>query len=226
MEEIKKQRPITAKEFRCHGCNGTMRLLFIGMSGAGKTKRARSLADLLDFYHHDVDTLIAKDIGLDNVSQAGEWLGLPDASSEYRKKEEKYLALEEKYTNLEGLDCIPEGKNFVLDASGSVVYLSHATLQWLADNTLVVNIRVDDKKIDTLVKNFLRDKKPLIWQDKFSILPGERQEHALARCYTGLLAYRLPLYEKMAHVTIPFKEFYDKEGNEIIDVICRHLEST
>ena len=115
------------------------------------------------------------------------------------------------------------GKNLVFDTTGSVVHLEPTTTHWLRDYCLIVHLEVDASAIETLIERFFTHPKPVIWGDYFVPEDGERENETLQRCYPQLLKDRMKKYEALAHVNIPTLAFYDKNGDETLEIIKRNL---
>lgn len=207
-------------EFGHHVEKGTLRLAFVGMSNVGKSRRAEALARDCGFFHHNVDTHIAHDLGLKSVQEIGEWLGYPNTEG-YAQREKQYLDLEHKHTNLGTLDT--GGKNLVFDTTGSVVYLPDETIAWLRDNTLIVYLSVDDTDMEEMMERFFANIKPLVWGDKFSKKEGQQVGEAIRDSYPLLLQYRAEKYTTLSHLTISASLFWNASGQETLNIIKQNL---
>lgn len=211
---------LTPDEMEAHIAHGTFRLAFVGMSNAGKSYRSRILQSELDFYWYEVDVHIQSSLELEGMGDVSAWLGYP-TSPTYAERAKQYLAAEEKSTHLAQLDT--HGKNLVFDTTGSVIYLSSQTIQWLRGECLVVHIDVGEDSISELSNQYFAEPKPVLWGSLFNHSLGEDTMQALRRCYPDLLRYQLEEYRKIAHLTIPLKELYDKNADETLEAIKKHL---
>ncbi len=207
-------------EFDAHVNEGTLRLAFVGMSNVGKSQRALSLAQDCNFFHHNVDKRIAKDLGFNHVDEVGGWLGYPD-TPEYGEREKQYLDLEQTHTNLRTLDT--DGKNLVFDTTGSVVYHCEDILNWLRDNTLIVYLSIGEDDMEEMMERFFKNIKPLVWGDMFVKEEGQSVEDAIRASYPTLLQYRVGKYAELAHITIPATAFWDTNGMQVLDIIKQTL---
>lgn len=210
-------------ELDAHVRAGTFRLAFVGMSNAGKSYRSRVLQTELDFYWYEVDKAIQKDLGFSDMDSISTWMGLPTTET-YEARAAQYLAAEERCTHLAHLDT--GDKNLCFDTTGSVIYLSEETRNWLHDQCLIVNIDLDESAIEKMVERYLREPKPVQWGGLYQPEVGESEEETLRRCYPKLLADRLFKYRDLAHLSIPFSEFYDLSANETLEVIKSHLSDS
>ena len=211
---------LTPTEMDVHVKNGTFRLAFVGMSNAGKSYRSRILQNELDFYWYEVDGHIRVKLGIENVDEMNDWLGLP-SSETYQERSIAYLAAEEASTHLDYLDT--GGKNLVFDTTGSVIYLSNKAKNWLHNECLVVNIDVGEDSLKEMEERYLREPKPVIWGTIFEKHKQESEADALARCYPLLLKDRIEKYRDFAHLSIPFIELFNKNGEETLAVIKSKL---
>ncbi|MBC8465376.1 MAG: hypothetical protein H8D63_03350 [Parcubacteria group bacterium] len=207
-------------EFDTHVKSGTLRLAFVGMSNVGKSMRAKSLAQDCNFFHYNVDTHIADDLGFADVRAIGKWLGYPDGSG-YKEREKKYLELENLHTNLGILST--GGKSLVFDTTGSVVYLPDETTKWLKNNTLIVYLVIDKNNVEEMTERFFENIKPLIWGDMFVKEEGQSTEEAIRRSYPSLLHYRAEKYAGIAHLTIPADLFWNTNGIQVLDIVKQAL---
>ena len=217
------QEKLTKKEFLGHFLAGTLRLVFVGMSNTGKSRRAKELLRTLGFFMYSVDEYIAKELGMHNVGEVGEWLGHPDSDG-YVKREKEYLRLEDKYTRLESIEAIiPKEKNLVFDTTGSVAHLPQETRDWLSDNCLVIYLTLEESDMEKIINLFFRVMKPLIWGEYFQFCNGETRDNALRTCYPNLLAFRTEKYADMANISIRSKDLWDASAGVILDAILNCL---
>jgi shikimate kinase len=211
---------LTPDELTEHVRAGTFRLAFIGMSNAGKTYRSNVLRSELDFAWYHVDGAIGAVLGFSDIKEISDWMGLP-SSPDYTKREQEYLALENKYTRQSAMNT--DGKNLVFDTTGSVVHLEPETLSILHQNCLMVHLDVGDDSLEPLIKKFFAHPKPVAWCGHFATTPSETETSALKRCYPKLLAWRLAQYRELAHISVPAKEVYDTSAEETLACIASYL---
>lgn len=200
---------------------GTLRLAHIGMSNIGKTHRADDLTRERDFAMVSVDAEIEKCIEreLPEASIAGmaAWMGFP-YDARYAGHEARYLALEEAV--MRGVTPT-DGQNFVLDTTGSVIYLPSDVHTRLREEYLIVHIEASEARIATLVDRYFAHPKPVVWGDAYRLELGEEPMAALRRCYPDLLTHRLARYRALADVTVPSLAGTDRHftADEFIDAI-------
>lgn len=193
-----------------------MRLCLVGMSGVGKSFWAKRLA-ARGFVRHDCDgeigarlgTILTPEPGEEPVHALGRWMGMP-WSEGYAERELRYLALEERVTR-EALEASETEAASVIDATGSVIYLSEELRAELRERCRVVYLRTADERRDAMLRRYLEEPKPVVWAGAFRAREGERPEDALPRCYAELLAIRDARYRAMAHVTL---DGADLEGRD------------
>ncbi|HEY8427412.1 MAG TPA: shikimate kinase [Sandaracinaceae bacterium] len=182
-----------------------MRLCLVGMSGVGKSFWAKRLAER-GWVRHDCDGAIGARLaslapvapGEEPVHALGRWMGMP-WSEGYAEREARYLALEEEVTR-EALAHSRDGH--VIDATGSVIYLSESLRSELRASCRVVYLRTPHERREAMLRRYLEEPKPVVWAGAFVARPNERPQDALPRCYAELLAIRDARYRSMAHVTL------------------------
>lgn len=126
-----------------------MHLGFIGMSGAGKSYWGAQLADAGFTVLHCDDLIAARlrvELGqpLLTLNDVGDWMGLPYEDG-YRAHEETYLAHERAVmTEIAELLAHPDSnrRRFVVDMTGSAVYMPAALLAALRQHLVVVYFAV------------------------------------------------------------------------------------
>lgn len=190
------------------------------MSNGGKSYRSKVLRNELGFLWHNVDEQIRKALGLESVGEIATWMGYP-SSLQYAEREEKYLALENKFTKEASMRA--DGKNLVFDTTGSVSQLKQDTLDALSEHTLIVHLDVGDNSLQKMIGRFFKEPKPVAWGKYFTMRPSESEEEALLRCYPELLKARLTRYRALAHVNVSASEMHDKTGKETLEIIKRTL---
>ncbi len=181
------------------------------MSGSGKSYWSAKLAQQ-GFRHFDCDRLIASRLEAEltcsdgAVVSMGEWMGFPYQKG-YREREAKYLAYEKKVLR-EIFETIQSAgqpsSNIVIDTTGSVIYTGKKVFDQLRRHTTVVHLQIPAARHDQMLRAYLANPRPVLWQGKFVKKPAETIEAALARCYSELMAERERLYEQYAHVTIAY----------------------
>lgn len=187
-------------------------LCFVGMSNCGKSHWSGALADGLGFSLCSVDEEIERAIapeltrlGFAGIDGMAEWMGFP-SDDRFERNQARYLELEEEITS-GAVEALPEEShgrgNFVLDTTGSVVYLSKPTQALLRERYLVVHLEASDDMLGEMTDKYFEVPKPVVWGDCFDMCDGEEAEAALRRCYPRLLRQRRMRYADLAHISIP-----------------------
>lgn len=195
-------------------------LCFVGMSNCGKSHWAAQLERRLGFGMLSVDAEIERAIapelaaaGCTGIDGMAEWMGFP-SDARFAGNEATYLAHEEVVTAAAvagAAEVNGDRSNFVLDTTGSVVYLSQATLDELRARFLVVHLEASDDMLEAMTDNYFSTPKPVVWGDCYSRNGDEEPEDALRRCYPQLLRTRKERYHALAHVSIPAKFALDHD---------------
>jgi len=189
-----------------------MYLSLIGMSGCGKSHWSKEFADH-GFERFCCDDLIAEKLATvlarpdGSIMELGEWMGFP-YESHYKDREAKYLAYEIEVLK-EVLDSLEsekdnEGRNIIVDTTGSVIYTGDESLRRLRETTTIVHLETPPAVQESMLHKCLTNRRPVLWRGLFSQEPGETNDQALARCYPALLSAREQQYAKLAHVTVPY----------------------
>ncbi|QQS59413.1 hypothetical protein IPN35_00795 [Candidatus Peregrinibacteria bacterium] len=178
--------------------NQNLKIAFIGMSNIGKSFRTEQLQRLKNMQSSSIDNSIAEQMKKEGMAGMVEWMGYP-FEKKYKEAEKEYLELENKIT----IGRIPEGKNYVLDTTGSFVYLEPETISFVQENFLVVNLDCSEMMLRVMIEEFFLMPKTIIWGDFFEKQDGEREIDALRRCYPALLRDRIHRYRKLADINIP-----------------------
>ncbi len=187
-----------------------MRLALIGMSGAGKSTRSMRLANagFLRFCGDDriADKLTAE---LERPGEPpmalGEWMGFPD-EDHYDLRESRYLACEMAVMAeiLQTLEKNEPATDIVIDTTGSVIYTGEAMLQGVRRYATIVYLSTPPEVQANMLKTYVTNQRPVLWQGLFERYTGESRHDALARCYPLLLKTRERLYRQYADVTLDY----------------------
>ena len=182
-----------------------LKLSLIGMSGAGKSYWAQTLAGAgfrVISIDDRIEAKLATDLaagGYRGIGGVAAWMGWPDHPA-YRDREKQYLEFEVA-SMTEALDEIQtsESEGTVLDTTGSVAYTGEEICRRMQSLTTVVYLEATPTEEDLLIARYLSDPKPVLWGDQFVPLPGETARETVARCYPQLIAHRKQMYERYAH---------------------------
>ena len=190
---------LTRQEFAKRIENNTLHIAFIGMSNTGKSFRSNQLHNSKNFEYVHVDDEIEKELGLQSMKEMAEWMGYP-FDARYEKRGLEYLQLEAKHTVQKN---ISPNKKFVLDTTGSVIYLDSEIHEYLQKNFLCVSFDIQIEKVEEMKTLFFKEPKSVYWGDSFSQKKNEDNIDALKRCYPQLLEDRKKKYRELADVIIP-----------------------
>jgi shikimate kinase len=214
----------------------TLSLCFIGMSNCGKSHWSTQLERELGFrmvsVDEEIEDAIAPELaaaecsGIDGMAQ---WMGFP-SDERFKANEATYLGHEENLTAAAVATAAGAGgdpANFVLDSTGSVIYLSQATLEKMQSRFLVVHLEASDDMLEKMADNYFLTPKPVVWGDCYRQKDGEEPEDALRRSYPELLRTRRARYHALAHVTIPanFALNRDVSLNQLLNRIRASLDA-
>ena len=192
-------------------------LALIGMSGTGKSYWSSKLINQ-GFHSFCCDDLIEKKLEdflwLPNGKKLSmaEWMGHP-YEPQYIQAEQNYLEFEVEM--MESIcsflrEDVYQGKNVVVDTTGSFIYTGETLIGCLKEITTIVYLKAQLGSIKTMYETFLRDPKPVLWQGRFNKQPQESNQEALLRCYPELLRSRQREYERYADVVIDFETLHKR----------------
>jgi shikimate kinase len=191
-----------------------LRLALIGMSGSGKSHWAKNLAavgcptiscdDQIEFRLAPV----LRAGGYTGIKGVAAWMGWPDSPT-YAHRESEYLTaeiavLDETLSNLEN----DPDRNLVLDTSGSVIVTGNHILHRLRRQMTVVYLAASGDQVQLLIRRYLEEPKPVLWQGAFRPKPGETPRETVIRCYPLLIAARRRGYEALAHLSLPTSDLH------------------
>ncbi len=185
-----------------------LRLALIGMSGSGKSHWAKNLSALgcptvcCDDEIESRLSAVLKTSGHSGINGVAAWMGWPDSPS-YLEREARYLTEEIAVLDeiLSGLER-DRKRELVLDTTGSVIATGNHTLHRLRRQMTVVYLASSEEEVQLLIRRYLQDPKPVLWQGAFHPHPGETPQQTVVRCYPVLIAARRQSYEAIAHLTL------------------------
>jgi shikimate kinase len=211
---------ISRQDFDKKRAENSLKIAFIGMSNIGKSLRSKQLTEEKNFARYCVDEHIGLQLGLETELEMADWLGYPD-EPDFQKKQLQYLEAEASLTqNI----TIPTAQNFVLDTTGSVIYLSKDCHEFLRQNFLIIHLQTPDFMREKMLSKFFAEPKPLIWGNKFQKQENQSREDALKACYPELLSSRIKKYEALADISFtsfdpdpekPFSTFWNRLCSEL-----------
>lgn len=203
-----------------------MIISLIGLSGSGKTTLARNLADKHGFVCLSCDELIEEALEPELASAGGsgtgrlaKWLGQPFEKG-FSAHQERYIECEARSMHeiARAISEEGEGREFVIDTTGSFVYLPNITQAEIAGISTIVYLETPADDLKAMFEQYLKDPKPVIWGDMYRPRSGESQRESLGRCYRDLVELRQRRYAAIADVTIPYslKERLTLDSGEIL----------
>ncbi|MBP9838523.1 MAG: hypothetical protein KBC84_07390 [Proteobacteria bacterium] len=203
-----------------------MVITLIGFSGAGKSHLSKQFREELSWSTYDCDSLIEQrlkhsiDNGSSSVEKLAFWLGQPYTEN-FQEREDLLVKLEDEVTADAFLPENIKKENYVIDTSGSVIYVSPKTIKTLKENSTVVYLEFSETEIEMMYQQFLKIPKPIIWGGMFQPKDHETNDDALKRCYYELVAWRKQRYEQIADIRIPitFKERENLTATSILKAI-------
>ncbi|MGE3623623.1 MAG: hypothetical protein AB7H77_07125 [Bdellovibrionales bacterium] len=191
-----------------------MHITLIGMSNIGKSHWSKRLASQHGFERLHCDGLverklvdILRPLGISGIDGVAKWMGQP-YDPQYAETSARYLACEIAVMQdiLNRIDEAPEGKNFVIDTTGSVIYTGEMITRAMGDRTQMFYLQASPAHADKMFRRYIENPKPVIWDDVFMPLAGETPQDTLRRCYPVLLETRARRYERLAHTVIPYEQ--------------------
>ncbi len=189
-----------------------MSTVLIGMSGIGKSHWSKELQnqglerDCCDALIEEKLDEELKVLGYSGMQDMAKWMGQP-YDKQYHETSKKYLDLEQEVLE-EVLIKVerPHHPGFVIDTTGSVIYLGSGVLSRLSTVARVVYLETPETVKKEMFELYKADPKPVIWGSSFFKVNGETNMEALARCYPKLLAYRAGRYANLAHITLDYHQ--------------------
>lgn len=96
----------------------------------------------------------------------------------FKTNERSYLEIEEQVMSR---ITAGEESNFVLDTTGSVIYMPRKILTTLREQYLIVHFNASNKALDAMIDNYFKTPKPVVWGDVYGCEECEEPEQALRR---------------------------------------------
>ncbi|RPI73787.1 MAG: hypothetical protein EHM45_20260 [Desulfobacteraceae bacterium] len=210
-----------------------MRISLIGMTGTGKSYWSKRLAQA-GFKRFSCDDLIAQRLAAeinnynDSIKSLGEWMGRPH-EARYSERAARYLELENEMM-LEIIAFLKSDeshaeKNIVIDTTGSVIYTGPEILQGLKEQSVLTHLATPPEIQKQVMAYYLAKPGPVLWLDKFNMLPNESYQEAVTRCYPLLLQSREKTYREYAEISIDYYERRQPgfEINDFIQLLDREI---
>lgn len=190
-------------------------LIFIGMSGTGKSHWSRLLSQEFNIPLVSIDEEIGKDPrfielienipGDSNVDKLGRYFGMP-WEDQFPEKEQAFLEVEEKtmarYANKRG---------HIIDTGGSAIY-SAAPLAEMKENGIIVYLENSLSGPQLSLEDFKARPRPVCWKNMYQPEPKETHEDTYNRCYDELLKSRVEKYLEFADIILPEEQHRDAQN--------------
>ncbi len=207
-----------------------MIVTLVGISGSGKSFWSKKL-EKKGFIRICCDDLIEeklshelKKLGYTGIQDVAKWMGYP-YEHRYKKTSAKYLQYEIEVMRevIEKIKTASD-ENIVVDTTGSLIYTHADILNQLSQYSKMVYLHTPYRVKRQMFELFVRDPKPIIWGDAFSLQEGESPKEALARCYEKLLLFRTDKYKKLAEIIFDYHLLRHERFSEdlLLEVIERY----
>lgn len=198
---------LSSKEFLSRLDNKTLKLAFVGMSNIGKSYLTDRFAKSYGFKLTEVDKMIWKSLGFDDMEDFADWQGEPYEEG-YKEREAELIRLEGVATQ-KAINDSPEYS--LLDTTGSVIYVDPAILRTLKEQFYVVHIKAEPSDMERLKYDYFDNPKPLIWGRHFRTKPNLTDRENIFESYPRLLMSRAKEYAAMADATILSRDVLDPD---------------
>ena len=208
-----------------------MIISLIGMSGCGKSFWSKRLASLYKFQRYACDDLIANKLDsiLDRLAEdtitgvgmkrhesstrrISEWMGEP-GSANSEAHQAIYLSAERAVMQdilkaivsaLQSPHSSTTVPNIVIDTTGSLIYTGEEVTNALKSMSRVLLLDSSADEQETMLKKYLANPKPIIWNGHFVPNSHENYLQSLERAFRNLMAERKERYRELADCIIPF----------------------
>lgn len=207
-----------------------MIISFIGMSGMGKSYWSKQLVEQ-GFQRISIDNLIEVQLkrelerhGLSRINGVAKWMGQP-YEPHFKEREQTYLEFERQamQATFDQINRHPN-QDYVIDTTGSVIYLGDQVCNQLKQSSLVVNFVTPQSVMDKMYQQYITNPKPVIWGNSYQPQANQTPQQALETCYPLLLQYRLQLYQKYADLALSYHILKDPNFtvHELLHIIKSH----
>lgn len=208
-----------------------MKISLIGMSNVGKTYWSKKL-ESKGFIRLGCDDMIEQKmkkelekLGFCGIHNMSKWLGQP-YDKNYYKNSQKYLDFEKNVVS-EIIQIIngyhKNGINFVVDTTGSLIYLDKEILLNLKNITKIILLDTPFPIQKKMFKAYIQNPKPVIWGKHFIYNHGQTYFEALTDCYPKLLAYRTSKYKEYADIAIDYS--FQRSKNINTNIFIKFIQS-
>lgn len=202
----------------------------IGMSNIGKTYWSKKFKNI-GFEHFCCDELIQKKLELYlirkkylDIADVSRWMGQP-YDKRFAINQQKYLSFEKEVLESILIE-IKNNKtnNTVIDTTGSVVHTGRDLCLKLKQNSLIIYIKASENMKEEMFKKYIKEPKPVVFENIFVKKKNETNIDALERCYKKLLNLREKYYSKYADIIIPSENIkHSMNASQFISLIEKSL---
>ncbi len=201
---------LSAKQFRTHHADKTLKIAFVGMSNIGKSHTAKRLASHFKYKLIEVDKLIWERLGHDSMEDFADWQGHPYEEG-YAEREALSIEMENHATE----QAVTKSKGAtILDTTGSIIYVAPALRRKIKENFYVVHIKAEMSDLERLKWDYFDNPKPLIWGNQYRPKPNLSDRENIFECYPKLLMSRAKEYASMADATVLSRVVLEPDVNE------------
>lgn len=186
--------------------NRKYNLIFMGMSGSGKTHWSERMSSECQYKRVEIDHLIGEDEALskhiaeypgkDNAEKMGNFFGMPWTDG-FEEKEKIFLDAEKRI-----LQLYLGSQGTIIDLSGSGIYHPEE-LKILSKTGVIIYLETNKNHLEEMLQTYLKNPKPVCWNGHYAANNNEDKEDALERCYHDLLEDRAEKYANFADITLP-----------------------
>lgn len=162
---------LTFRNFSHQREQGKIALALVGMSNVGKSYWSERLCEDSAFASFGCDDAIEVELSPElqaqgyegGITDVARWMGQP-YDLQFAHTQAQYLRLEAEMTE-QALQQDSEGRNRVIDTTGSVVHLDPSIRRRLTNMTTVVYLEATDEMREEMFKKYMECPKPVVWGD-------------------------------------------------------------
>lgn len=202
----------------------------IGMSNMGKTYYSKKF-NAIGFNHLCCDELIQEKLtpylapkNCSNIVDVSQWMGQP-YDEKFFNNQQKYLSFEkEALENILAEIKNKKTNNTVIDTTGSVVHTGRDLCLKLKQNSLIIYIKASESMKEEMFKKYIKEPKPVVFENIFVKKKNETNIDALERCYKKLLNLRESYYSEYADIVLPSENIkHSMDAYQFISLIEKSL---
>ena len=204
-----------------------MNLVFLGMSGAGKSTWSSRL-EQFGYSKICCDSLIAdrlRDVYqiemIQTIDNLSDWLGMPDDPAFYER--ERLFQQCENEVLFAVIDAVAADQNpesrYVIDMGGSSIYCGEELFARSRAVARIVYLKITPQVHAQMLEAYLQNPRPLMWHGMYDPRPDESREAAFRRSYSNLIRYRESQYERFSDVQLEY-EFHRKDDVTVAEFLA------